>query len=105
MRIKHAALAVAAVGVVGAVGIGVAGASPSDPEVPITGEALVQASAAALAQTGGGTVTETKIGDEESLYQVEVTLPDSSQVDVQLDQNFTIVGTKTEAPGTDTGGN
>jgi drug/metabolite transporter (DMT)-like permease len=105
MRIKHVALAAAAVGVVVAVGIGVAGASPSDPEVPITGEALAQASAAALAQTGGGTVTETKIGDEESLYQVEVTLPDSSQVDVQLDQNFAIVGTKTEAPGTDTGGN
>jgi len=105
MRIKHVALAVAAVVVVVAVGIGVAGASPGDPEVPITGEALVQASAAVLAQTGGGTVTETKIGDEESLYQVEVTLPDSSQVDVQLDQNFTIVGTKTEAPGTDTGGN
>ena len=105
MRINHVGLAVAAVGVVVTVGIGVAGASPGDPEVPITGEALAQASAAALAQTSGGTVTETKIGDEESLYQVEVTLPDSSQVDVQLDENFTIVGTKTEAPGTDTGGN
>jgi hypothetical protein len=30
-----------------------------------------------------------------------VTLADGSQVDVQLDQNFVVVDTKTEAPGTD----
>ena len=35
---------------------------------------------------------ETEIGDEESLYEVEVTLPYGSQVDVQLDERFDIVG-------------
>ena len=54
-----------------------------------------------MAFTGGGTVTATEVGDEESLYEVEVTLADGSQVDVQLDQNFAVVDNKTEAPGTD----
>ena len=63
-----------------------------DNEEPITGEALEKASAAALAHTGGGKVTETEQGDEDSYYEVEVTLPDGSQVDVQLDRDFNVVG-------------
>jgi hypothetical protein len=73
-------------GVVAATGIG------DDNEQAITGAALEKASAAALAHTGGGRVTETEVGDEESYYEVEVTLDDGSQVDVQLDQNFNVVG-------------
>jgi uncharacterized membrane protein YkoI len=92
--------AVAAAAVV--IGTGIAAAQPDDGEgSPITGEALAKASQAALAFTGGGTVTATEVGDEESLYEVEVTLADGSQVDVQLDQSFVVVDTKTEAPGTD----
>ncbi|BDX29494.1 hypothetical protein TUM20985_00410 [Mycobacterium antarcticum] len=89
---------VAAAGIVIAVGAGIAGASPGPDqgEVPISGDALAQASAAALAETGGGTVTETKINDEDSFYQVEVTLADGNQVDVQLDQTFGVVGTKND---------
>ena len=63
-----------------------------DNEQPITGTALEQASQAALAHTGGGRVTETEVGDEESYYEVEVTLDDGSQFDVQLDENFNVVG-------------
>lgn len=63
-----------------------------DNEDPITGAALEQASAAALAHTGGGRVTETEVGDEDSYYEVEVTLPDGRQVDVQLDESFVVVG-------------
>jgi uncharacterized membrane protein YkoI len=86
------------------VGAGIATAQPQDDGEgsPITGEALTKASEAALAFTRGGTVTATEVGDEESLYEVEVTLADGSQVDVQLDQNFAVVDSKTEAPGTDT---
>jgi len=65
-------------------------------EVSITGEALLSASAAALAHTGGSRVTDTEVGDEESYYEVEVTLADGSQVDVQLDKDFTFVGSKTD---------
>ncbi len=63
-----------------------------DNELPITGSALEQASKAALGHTGGGRVTETEVGDEESYYEVEVTLDDGSQVDVQLDEAFNVVG-------------
>jgi hypothetical protein len=41
---------------------------------------------------GGGTVTETEVGDEESYYEVEVTQPNGSQTDVQLDRDFDVVG-------------
>jgi hypothetical protein len=86
-----------------AVGTGIATAQPQDDGegTPITGEALKKASEAALAFTGGGTVTATEVGDEESLYEVEVTLGDGNQVDVQLDQNFVVLDSKTEAPGAD----
>jgi uncharacterized membrane protein YkoI len=80
------ALAATGGGVVAATGVG------DDSEQPITGEALEKASAAALRHTGGGRVTETEIGDEESYYEVEVTLEDGTQVDVQLDQDFNVVG-------------
>ncbi len=78
-----------------AVGTGVATAQPDDGEgTPITGEALTKASQAALAFTGGGTVTATEVGDEESLYEVEVTLADGSQVDVQLDRTSWLSATR-----------
>ena len=66
---------------------------------PITGEALEQASEAALAHTGGGHVTETEVEDEESYYEVEVTLDDGSQVDVQLDRSFNVVGSSADQGG------
>jgi hypothetical protein len=88
-------LAVAAVATGIAVGAGVG----DDSEPPITGTALTRASEAALAHTGGGRVTETEAGDEDSYYEVEVTLPDGGQVDVQLDRSFAVVGD--EADGAD----
>jgi uncharacterized membrane protein YkoI len=74
-------------------GIAVAGGG-DDNEAPITGDALQRASEAALAHTGGGEVTETEVGDEESYYEVEVTLDNGKQVDVQLDENFKVVGSE-----------
>ena len=67
------------------------GDDEGDDSGPITGEALDRASEAALAHTGEGRVTETEIDDEESYYEVEVTLDDGSQVDVQLDEAFNVV--------------
>lgn len=68
-----------------------------DSEPPITGDALQRASEAALAHTGGGRVTETEAGDEESMYEVEVTLDDGTQVDVQLDESFNVVGSESDS--------
>jgi hypothetical protein len=85
-------------------GAGVASATGGgDSSHPITGKALEQASAAALKATGGGTVTETEVGDEESYYQVEVTKADGSQVDVQLDRGFNLVGQSADGESQDSG--
>ncbi len=70
-------------------------------DVAITGDALEQAKAAALAHTDGGRVTGTEVGDEESYYEVEVTLGDGQQVDVQLDEQFNVVGDEAETEGDD----
>ncbi len=67
--------------------------SAEGPDQPITGPDLERASAAALAYLGEGRVTETEIEDEESYYEVEVTLDDGRQIDVQLDEAFNVVGT------------
>jgi len=81
-------------------GAGIAVASGGDDsEPPVTGEALSKASAAALAHTGGGRVTDTEVGDEESYYEVEVTRADGSRVDVQLDQSFRVVGSSPDQQG------
>lgn len=77
--------------------IATSGAQDDDgSDTAITGPALEKASKAALAETHGGKVTETEVNDEESYYQVEVTLDNGSQVDVQLDRDFTVVGSKTD---------
>jgi hypothetical protein len=102
MNFKHVGMVTAAGAAAVAIGAGIATAQPDDGEgTPITGDALVKASQAALAFTGGGTITGTEVGDEESLYEVEVTLANGSQVDVQLDANFVVVDSKTEGPGAD----
>jgi uncharacterized membrane protein YkoI len=67
------------------------------PDQPIGGSALDQASAAALRHTGGGQVTGTEVGDEQSYYEIEVTRDDGSQVDVQLDRGFNVVGSESDA--------
>lgn len=88
------ALAGAGTGIAVAAGDGGSG----DGDAPITGTALDRATAAALAETGGGAVTETEQGDEESAYQVEVTLDNGHVVDVNLDGDFHVVKTKDEGP-------
>jgi uncharacterized membrane protein YkoI len=107
--VAAALAAVAALGVGGAAIASVAGGSDSSsqpapaaesdeggneaPDQAISGGSeLDQASAAALEHTGGGQVTDTEVGDEESYYEVEVSLDDGSQVDVQLDRGFNVVG-------------
>jgi hypothetical protein len=85
-------------------GIGIAAASGGDDDEPaIEGDALDRARTAALEHTGGGRVTETEVGDEESYYEVEVTLDDGSQVDVQLDRDFDVVGSEGDGAGEDEG--
>jgi len=77
----------------------VVGAASRDSDTPITGTARARAEAAALAHTGGGRVTGTEVDDEESKYQVEVTMADGRQVDVQLDEQFRFVSAHSDSGG------
>jgi uncharacterized membrane protein YkoI len=92
MKLKATLIAGGAIAVLAVGGVAIAGNDDDGTERPIRGDALDRASAAALEHTGGGRVTETERGDEESLYEVEVTREDGSQVDVQLDRDFQVVG-------------
>lgn len=97
-RIRIVSVA-AAVSLAGIAAAGIAVAAGSEEEAPITGAALEKASAVALEQTGGGRVSGTEVDDEDAYYEVEVTLPDGSQVDVHLDRNFTVVDERDDADG------
>ena len=41
-------------------------------------------------------MTGTEVDDEESKYEVEVTLDDGRAVDIQLDEDFRVVGTEAD---------
>jgi uncharacterized membrane protein YkoI len=88
-------LGVAALATAAAVGgaAAIAGGDDDERQQPIPATDIERAKAAALEETGGGTVTETEVDDEESKYEVEVTL-NGVQVDVQLDEYFNVVGTE-----------
>lgn len=70
-------------------------------DTAITGSALNRAASAALDHVGAGRVTGTEVDDEESWYEVEVTRGDGTQVDVQLDRDFSVVGDEAERSGDD----
>jgi uncharacterized membrane protein YkoI len=92
-------IAIATAGALAAGGTAIAASGGDDDDATdraISGGALERAKAAALADTPGR-VTETEVGDEESYYEVEVTRPDGSQVDVQLDRDFNVVTSKTDS--------
>ena len=85
----------------GGAGTAIAAGDDDDArEKSISGTALDKAKDAALAETGGGKVTATEVDDEESKYEVEVT-ENGREVDVQLDENFEVVGTEGEGGAED----
>jgi uncharacterized membrane protein YkoI len=92
---RKIAVIAASVAVLGGIGAGAAvaagGGGDDATDTPITGSALAQAEAAALAHTGGGRVTGSEVGDEEGYYEVEVTEDDGSKFDVHLDRSFKVI--------------
>jgi hypothetical protein len=73
-------------------GAAIANATMGDDGAPLTGTKLERASDAALKAAGGGRVTETEHeSEEDASYEVEVTRPDGSQVEVLLDESFNVV--------------
>ena len=94
-RIAGAVLALAVIG--GGTGIAIAGAG--DDDKPLSGSALDRATAAAFEYTGGGTVTETEVGDGGAAFGVEIRLDDGSQVEVNLDEQFNVIGQESDDDG------
>ncbi len=99
VRVFAGALAVAVLAILVVLGSGtaIATALGGEREAAITGAALGKASAAALAYVGEGWVTETEVGDEDGYYEVEITRDNGSQVDVQLDENFKVLGQEADS--------
>jgi hypothetical protein len=89
---RKTSLAIGAV-VAGIIVVGGAAAIAGEggDEAPLTGSTLEQASAAALAEVGGGRVLESEIGDGGVAYEVEVVREDGSVVGVSLDESFTVI--------------
>lgn len=94
--IAGAAVAVLVIG--GGAGIAIA-TGVGDDDTPLTGSALEQATAAALAHTGGGTVIESEVGDGGAAYGVEIRLDDGHVVEVGLDENFQVIGQNADDDG------
>ena len=83
-------------------GIATAGGSGDDgPDVPLSGTSLERATEAALAETGGGTVVDSEVEDEEGGYEVEVNLDDGRQIEVQLDADYAVVSSSENDEGDD----
>src|SRR5262245_59479989 len=75
--------------VAGGAGTAVAVGGGDDEGGSVTGPAADQATAAALAMTGGGTANAGERDSENgATWEVEVTKPDGNTVDVRLDQNY-----------------
>ncbi len=91
--------ALAGVLLVGAVaGTGFAVANGGDDQ-PLTGNTYDRAVEAALEAHPGGEVTETEIGDDGAAYEVELRFADGSQIEVQLDDGFNVVGSEADDDG------
>lgn len=80
-------------------GTGVVLASGGDDDKPLAGTALDQATSAALQHVGGGTVVETEVGDDGAAYGVEIRKDDGSVVEVNLDENFKVIGAEPDEDG------
>ena len=84
-------VAAAAVATIG--GVAVAGNGDDGPAShQYTQEQADAAKEAALEATGGGTANSVETDNEDgATYEVEVTKPDGTTVDVRLDQNYHVV--------------
>lgn len=77
----------------------IAWATAGGDEAPLTGSTLDRATDAALEYTGGGTVIETEAGDDGAAYGVEIRLDDGRVVEVNLDENFEVIGRENDDDG------
>ena len=75
---------------------GLAIAATTGDDEPLTGQTRTDAVDAALEHTGGGQVLETEAGDDGAAYGVEIRLDDGRTVEVNLDEDFNVIGQETD---------
>ncbi|MGH2980851.1 MAG: hypothetical protein ACRDKV_02255 [Solirubrobacterales bacterium] len=95
--------AILALGAGGAAIAGAVGGGGDDGDEQATGPAAAKARDAALAITGGTANAVERDGENGATWEVEVTKPDGSTVDVRLDENYKHV--VTEGDGNESEGN
>ena len=90
MNMKRKALLGSGIAVALAIGgVGVATAVGGDDDAPATGPGADKATAAALELIPGGTANSVeRDGENGATWEVEVTKPDGSTVDVRLDASY-----------------
>lgn len=94
--------AIAAVLVLGGTGVAVAVTEPFDNDDQLTGSTLERASKAALDEVGEGKVTDSEL--EDGIYEIEVTLDNGRDVDVTLDDAFSVLSVDRDDADDDTRG-
>jgi uncharacterized membrane protein YkoI len=91
-RMTLIAAGIAGLAALGLGGAAIANATQGDDGAKLTGATLQRASAAALKATGGGKVNESEYDSEDgATYELEVTQPDGTTVDVRLDSAYKVV--------------
>lgn len=96
LKLIVAAVTIAVLSVAAGVGL----AQVVDHDRPITGPDYGRATAAALAHVGGqGLVVETEIDNLGASREVELRLPDGTQVEVRLDRNLRVIGQEVDDDG------
>ena len=82
-------------------GAGIAYANGGDSEEQVTSPEAQKAKSAAIAEVGGGTVTEVERddGNGTGAFEVEVTREDGSQLEVHLDGDYNVVGQQADEDG------
>ena len=91
------AIVAGAVGAAALTGGAAAMASGNDQEGRVSGPAADQASAAAVAKTGGTVNAVERDRENGGTWEVEVTRPDGSIADVRLDASYKVIAVETDA--------
>ena len=101
-KVATGVTAIAVLALVGAAIAGAAGVFSGSGDQSIAGAQAHRAKRAALASVGGGSVTGLERDSEDgATYEVEVTKPDGSVVDVRLDGSYGVVQVDGDAESTD----
>ncbi len=101
---KRVAIALAALGATGALAGGAIAFAGSDSEGGASGPEAARATKAALEATGGGTANAVERDSEDgATWEVEVTKPDGTVVDVRLDEHFKVMQVEGDSESADTG--